>query len=483
MRERLDAAVKKLKKDFNVPSIMIGVFKDGETFFCGDGLSDVENRIAATPDTIYAIASSSKPFVSTSLCILADDGKLCLDDPVKKHLPDFEMHDPYMTGHLTIRDAMSHRSGLPRHDLVWMNRRGASLSELAYSLKYLPPAFEPRTKMYYQNIMFILGCVIIEKAGGMPWGDFVKARLLDPLGMSHTYTEANDYRGKCGEYESQPYALKDGIPAKVDFPHYSAVGGAGCMSSSVRDLVQWVRLHLGKGEFEGKRIFSEKMAAELHSPQTIIRPGDLLPFGFDEIEFENYCLGWFAESYRGHKFVHHGGTINGYKSQVGFLPRQNAGFAILTNLGANQSPNSLGYIICDMVLGLSEIDWGSRYITEIGKLMETMKGGAQKIADSLKEGKAPARPLEDYTGKYSHPAYGEFELRLDNDALKARMLGGDVVFMPCGYDSFYIPIMNETAYIQAQFRSGFEGNITGAGIKMEGLTDMIEFNKINREGI
>jgi CubicO group peptidase (beta-lactamase class C family) len=150
----LQELVSKLRADYKVPSIMVSVHMDGETYFVGEGQSDIENDIAASPDTIYAIASSSKAFVSTALCILADDKLLHLDDPVVKHLPDFEMHDPYMTTHLTIKDALSHRSGLPRHDLVWSNRPDISVTELAYTLKYLPPAFEPRTRMYYQNIMY-----------------------------------------------------------------------------------------------------------------------------------------------------------------------------------------------------------------------------------------------------------------------------------------------------------------------------------------
>ena len=133
---------------------MVSVFKDGEAFFCGGGLSNVEQNLPADENTIYAIASASKAFIATALCILCDDGKLDLDKPVKTYLPDFEMYDPYMTTHLTVRDALGHRSGLPRHDIMWLNDRDVTIYDIVHRLRYLPPAFEPRARMHYQNMMF-----------------------------------------------------------------------------------------------------------------------------------------------------------------------------------------------------------------------------------------------------------------------------------------------------------------------------------------
>jgi hypothetical protein len=223
------------------------------------------------------------------------------------------------------------------------------------------------------------------------------------------------------------------------------------------------------------------MAKQLHNPQTIIRPGDLYPFGFDEIEFENYGLGWFIESYKGHKFVHHGGTINGYKSQVGFMPKEKAGFVILTNLSSNQIPNSLGYMICDMFLGHEAIDWGSRYISEIGKMMDGMEKGADEAAKAVSEGKSPARPLESYTGRFNHPAYGSLELRNDGGTLKSEFMGQTVEFLPIGIDNFYMSLKSENMYIPARFDGDLTGNVTALNIKLEGFCDMIPFDKTSED--
>ncbi|MCL2006787.1 MAG: serine hydrolase [Treponema sp.] len=488
MQEKLTELVRKLKEDFKVPSISVSVFKDGETFFVNEGLSDIDKSIKATPDTIYAIASSTKAFAATSIAILADEKKLNLDDPVKKHLKDFKMHDPYMTDHLTIKDALSHRGGLPRHDMVWFNRPDLTLKELAYTLKHLPPSFEPRTRMYYQNIMFALSSVIVEHVSGKPWGDFLKEKVFNPLGMTHTYTDPKVYRGKGSEHESVPYDLiGDKIVRTQEIP-FAPVAGAGVMHSSVRDLDKWVRLQLGRGEFEGKRIFSEEMAKQLHGPQMIIRTGDLMPISFEEIEFENYCLGWFIESYRGNMLVHHGGTINGYKSQVGFLPKKNIGFSILTNLSGNQTPNAIGYNICDMVLGLSEIDWGKRYFDFLEKMRADLRADAEKKEEAVKKAKPPIRPLENYAGKYVNAGYGDVSVKVKDNALIIHAIQRDMDLLPygTGHDNFYISTMtpgaNIKTFIPVQFACDFEEVVTGVRIKLEAFSDMILFEKCKEEG-
>ena len=217
----------------------------------------------ADENTIYAIASASKAFIATAVCILCDEGKCDLDKPVKAYLPDFEMYDSYMTEHLTVRDALGHRSGLPRHDIMWLNDRDITIYDVVHRLRYLPPAFEPRARMHYQNLMFTLATVLTEKLSGQRWQDFVTERILKPLGMTRTYLNASDYRGKVPN-QAEPYQYRGGQLERMAYNDISHLGSCGCISSTVHDLDRWARLQLGRGQFEGKRVFSEKMADQLH---------------------------------------------------------------------------------------------------------------------------------------------------------------------------------------------------------------------------
>lgn len=477
MKKRLDGLIAGIREKYHVPSVMVSVFKDGETFFCGGGLSNAEQNLPADENTIYAIASASKAFIATALCILCDDGKLDLDKPVKAYLPDFEMYDSYMTEHLTVRDALGHRSGLPRHDIMWLNDRDITIYDIVHRLRYLPPAFEPRARMHYQNMMFTLACVLAEKVTGGTWQNFVTERILNPLGMTRTYLAASDYRGKVPN-QAEPYRWQNGKLELMQYNDISHMGSCGCISSTVCDLDKWARLHLGRGVFEGKRIFSEKMADQLHCPQMIIKPGEMFPYSFDEIDFTSYGLGWFIESYRGHKLVHHGGTIDGFKSLVGFLPKDGVCFSVLTNLNRNQSPAALGYIIADLALGLSEIDWTGRFWDFMENTLHQGEEEEKKIEAVLRNAPRQAHENAAYLGEYSHPAYGPLTVKEKDGALVIHALCQDLPLLPAGYDLFCIDARNEGGgYVPVRFNYDLTGAIVSLASQLEPMCDMILFNK------
>jgi len=457
---------------------MVSVYKDGETFFCGGGIADVENGYEATPDTIYAIASVSKAFIATAICILADEGKVCLDDSVKKHLPGFEMHTEYITNNLTIRDALGHRSGLPRHDLMWLNNPDMSLQEIIDGLKYLPLAFPHRARMHYQNHMFALASLLVEKITGEPWQKFVEERIFKPIGMDSSYTRAEDYRDKGLKAMSEPYDYVEGEFEKIPFNNIDNVGCAGCLSSTVRDLDKWARLNLGRGELDGKRILSEDMAKNLHNPQMIIKEKEMMPYELPECDFTSYGLGWFVESYRGHKLVHHGGTIDGYKTLVGFLPNEGIAFSVLTNMNANQTPTALGYYICDLALGLSEIDWGTRFLDIVAKF----KTGANDTLDAFKEKAKNAPPqahkAEEYVGMYKHGAYGAMPVTLDKGVLRVSIMGHELELVATGYDTFYVEFPKYSACAPVKFDYDSDGKICKMLAKLDAMSDMIEFERV-----
>ena len=477
MKQRLDGIIEGIRESYHVPSIMVSVHRGGETFYCGGGLADVEKGLAADENTIYAIASASKAFIATSLCILCDEGKLELDKPVKTYLPDFEMYDSYMTEHLTVRDALGHRSGLPRHDFMWLNDRDITIYDIVHRLRYLPPAFEPRARMHYQNLMFTLASVLTEKLSGMSWQQFIKTRILDPLGMTRTYPNASDYRGKVPN-QAEPYGWKDGALVHMAYNDISHLGSCGGISSTVHDLDKWAQLHLGRGVFEGKRIFSEHMADQLHCPQMIVKPGEMFAYDFDEVDFTSYGQGWFIESYRGHKFVHHGGTIDGFKSLVGFVPGGDVCFSVLTNLNRNQSPAALGYCIIDLALGLSEIDWPGRFLEFMNGTQDEGAKQEREMRRRIETAAPQARANAEYEGDFLHPAYGHIRVFEKDGALQAHILCRDLPMYCLGHDLWCVDACAAgSGIIPVRFESSLAGDICALSAPLEPMCSPIVFEK------
>ena len=479
MQERLNELAAKIRKAYNVPSIALSVYRDGETFFCCDGFADTENQTLATPDTVYPIASTSKSFAATALCILADEGKLKLDDKIRQHFPDFALQSEALAGELTIRDALTHRTGLPRHDMMWMILEETTIADVVRRLRYLPSAFPLRTRMQYQNHMFVLASLLVEKITGMSWYAFIREKILDPLGMNSTFPLAGDYRDKGLPTEAKPYADRGDGLKRIPYLPSDHVAGAGCISSSVRDMDKWARLHLNKGELDGKRIFSEDMAKQMHSPQTIIKAGEFMPpdFEFGEIDFLNYGMGWFVECYRGHKLVHHGGTVNGFESLVGFLPNDDLAFTVLTNLDGNMAPSALGYIICDLALGLGEIDWGKRWLDAMNALLGQMKQGKEAVDEKLKGATPLPRAAGDYVGTYEHPGYGKVAVEV-NDGVFTVQFGPDrLELRHLCHEQFYLSYGDGRVWLPVKFDYDMDGAINKVMILLESLTGWIEFNK------
>jgi len=477
MKKRLDQVIEEMRSTWHVPSIMLSVTRGGETFYCGGGIADIRTGAPVNEHSIYAIASASKAFIATAICMLVDEGRLSLDQPVKELLPDFEMFDPYMTEHLTMRDAMSHRSGLPRHDLTWYLHPEFTMRDLVHKLRYMPPAYEPRTRMHYQNHMFTLATVVVEEISGMPWHTFVEARILRPLGMTRTYCLPAQFRDTADNI-AQPHAYMNGEIISIPYADISGVGCAGCISSTVHDLAIWARLQAGEGELDGVRYFSKERAADLHTPQMIIKPGEMSDMTFPEVTHTAYGLGWFIESYRGHTLVHHGGTIDGYKSIVGYLPGEDVSFAVLSNRERNQSPMALAYAVCDLALGLEPLDWTAKMGAELERMAALSKEKDKAMLEAVPAGAAFARPLSVYCGDYTHGAYDLVRVTLAEDKLQITLGPVRLDMIPAGGDSF---VINTGAFgvVKGSFGFGRWTKATHLLARLEpDLDEDIRFNRV-----
>jgi CubicO group peptidase (beta-lactamase class C family) len=413
--EGFDAFVEAAMKDWKVPGAAISIVKDGQVIYLkGFGYRDVEKKLPVTPDTLFAVGSTTKAFTAAALGILVDEGKLEWDKPVREYLPGFQMHDDYVTAHLTPRDLVSHRSGLPRHDLLWYGSP-FSRREMFERLRYLEPSRGFRDRYQYQNLMFMTAGILVEQLTGGTWEQFIRRRFLDPLEMKTTNFSVNDSQ-KSADY-ALPYVERKDVVKQVPFRNIDQVGPAGSINSSVREMANWVIAQLGKGKFRETQVIPEKALQETQTPQVVVSPATLR---YDELSYATYGMGWVIMHYRGHLNLQHGGGIDGFTALVSQVPKQKMGLVILTNLGGTPLPVILAYNIYDRLLALDPVDWNARRKKEVSEARERQEKTQKEADASRKAGTSPSHPLADYAGKYEHAAYGTVTVEENSGELKLK---------------------------------------------------------------
>ena len=426
-----DGFVEQVMKDWHVPGLAVAIVKDGKVVYArGYGYRDLKKEIKVTPDTLFAIGSCSKAFTATALAILADEGRLDWDKPVIDYLPDFRLYDAYATAHLRPRDLVTHQSGLPRHDMVWY---GSPLSrkELFERLRHLEPSKPLHAKYQYNNLMFMTAGVLIERLSGNTWEEFVRRRILDPLGMKTSNFSVSDSQ-KLPDF-SLPYEEKNGEVKEIPFRNIDAIGPAGSINSSVSEMTRWLLAQLGKGKFDGRQIISEKALGEVHTPQ-IVAGGDLK---YDELFYGGYAMGWGVTSYRGHPMLAHGGGIDGFTSAVRFLPKDQLGVVVLTN---SSSPASglIAFNAIDRMLGLSEAPWAQRAKDDAAKAKESQAKAKAEDEAKRKKDAPPTHALKDYAGQFDHPAYQTLTIAQEGEQLKFDLHGLTGGLKHYHYDTFQV---------------------------------------------
>ena len=475
-KELIDIIIN-LMKEHNVPSVQVGIIKDNETIFCGGaGFRDYNKKIDADTETVFAIGSATKAFTAEALAILVDEGKVEWDKPVKHYIPEFEMYNNYVTENLTVRDILSHRCGLPRHDLMWvLNMREYSKEHIIKSFKYLKPNAPFRYNMQYQNHMYGLAGYLIETVSGQKWNEFIRERIIEPLGMVDTNFCIEDT--KKVENKSLPYEFNNGEIKEMPFSDIYTVGSAGSMNSNIKDMLKWVQFNLDKGQWNDNQIISKKNIEECHTPQMIIR--DMVQWKFEEIDFQNYGMGWFIESYRGHKVIHHGGAIDGFISMVSFIPEINAGFVILTNGNGNRIPMILQYSLYDILLDHDSIEWDIRFKEVIEKTKIEYKEQTNKIRASAPKNTKPSFELQNYSGEYENNAYGKIKIIIEDNKLVFESGDLKIALEHLCFNSFIVEEENMLLFMPLQFKIDTTGKITAVDIKFEPtLNEMIEFTKL-----
>lgn len=409
------------------PSIAVGIIKDGEVVLHeAFGMADAPAGRPANDETMYQIGSCSKAFTAAAVAILVDQGKLEWDTPVKKYMPWIEFQDPFTTDHVTVRDLLCHRTGLPRHDAYWIDGP-CTRKEMVENLRNMQPCWSFRSQWCYQNTCYVAAGMLIEIVTGKTWEEFVDEAIFQPLGMTrstfyvdaiqndpnhaepherHMPTDTNGY-----ELTSFLKSDREDMAAGIGAPY----GPAGSIMSTVNDMMKWVALHLNNGKVGETQLISESSMTELHKPQMLMSEPLLIPF--PEQDFFSYAMGWFTESYRGHKMVEHGGNINGFSALVTMIPDLNLGIVTLTNFDNSFDTYASTYSIIDTYLGIADGDWHNRWREIIAQLFSSLPEQLKAMNGEPVPGTSPSHPIDDYVGTYVNPTYGELTIGKDEKGL------------------------------------------------------------------
>ncbi len=415
----LDDYVNKAIKDWDVPGVAIAIVKDDKVIFVkGYGVREIGKTDAVTPNTIFAIGSSSKAFTTAALSMLVDEGKLKWNDPVSKYLPNFQLFDPYVTREMTVRDLVTHRIGLERGDRLWY-ATDYDRNEILQRIRFLKPSSSMRSKFGYQNIMYLAAGQIIPAITGKSWDDFIKERIFTPLGMKSSDTTIRTLK-KFSDVAAPHVKIDDKVKS-VPYRLIDNIGPAGSINSNALDVAQWLRLQINAGKFGDKQLVSAANIKEMHSQQTIIPLEGLYTSIYSEAHFLSYGMGWFLSDYRGRKMVEHGGAIDGMRSAVSMIPEEKLGVVVLGNMNGSILPQMLANRIFDMYLVPGkEKDWSGEVLKVIKTAEAQGKAAAQKVeADHIKN-TSPSLSLDKYAGNYTDEMYGDFKITLENGKLKAQ---------------------------------------------------------------
>lgn len=415
----LDAYVARALPQWEAPGLAIAVVQDGAIIYAnGWGVRELGKPDKVDGNTIFAVGSTSKAFTSALLGMLVDEGRLGWDDPVTRHLPGFQLYDPYVTRELTIRDLLTHRSGLPRGDRLWSGS-GLSREEILRRERFLKPSWSFRSQYGYQNVMFLAAGELAGRVMGTSWDDAVRQRIFEPLGMGRTRTSVVPLVGM--DNVATPHERVDGAVTPVSWLNIDNIGPAGSINSSVSDMAQWIRLQLGQGTTGGRQLIAPKTVREMHTLQMHQRPSELDDSLFaTESHLMGYGLAWALRDYHGTKLVSHGGAIRGMRAQVAMIPEKRIGVVVLTNTAESSLPTAMAYKVLDLLLGAPAKDWSALYLAETKKARERAAAEREKAVAARVPNTVPSLPLAQYAGTYADSLYGPITVALENGTLVGR---------------------------------------------------------------
>jgi CubicO group peptidase (beta-lactamase class C family) len=423
-----DAAVAELAAramaEFNVPGMAIGIIKGQEVVLAkGFGVREIGKPELVDTATLFKIASNSKAFTTAALAVLVDDGLVSWDGLVIDYIPEFRMKDPWVTASFTVRDLLTHRSGLPAFVgdmMLWPEPNSFTAADIIYALRFFEPVSSFRTKYAYDNLLYIVAGEVIARVSGMPWGEFVESRVMRPAGMQRCFADSipkkkmRNLATPHGVIEGQLSVIERGrIPAEP--PVSASAGGVIC---SLEDMLAWVRTQLNHGTTPaGLELFSASQGREMWKPQMILGVSER-DYELNRTHFKAYGLGWRLADVHGFKEVSHTGTLAGMKSYVVMVPELDLGVVLLTNGSSSAARTAVMNTIVRSFMNIEQIDWIQLMLDEAQAQQQSEQPAVIEDAPE-KPAREPcsAPELTTLTGRYRDPWFGDVTISLEDGQL------------------------------------------------------------------
>ncbi len=484
----VDQVAGRARQEFNVPGIAVAIVKDGNVVLAkGYGVRRQGESAPVTAQSLFRIASNTKAFTTAALAMLVDEGKIRWDDPVTQHMPGFQLYDPYVTREMTIRDLLTHRSGLGlgAGDLMFFPPGNLGRDEIIRRLRFLKPATSFRSAYAYDNLLYIVAGQLIPAATGKSWDDFVRDRIFTPLGMTNTFTDVAALRK--GTDVATPHNDLSGKLEALPQEDMDSHAPAGAIITCVADLAKWMNLQLNGGAVgpEGKpRLFSAAQSREMWSAQTIL-PIEELPkdsptaFAATQPNFRAYGLGWDLHDYRGKKLVGHTGMLSGYVSRTALVPELKLGIVVLTNQEVTAAHAAIANTVIDHYLGVPDADWVGAYSARLKKQRAEGEEAVKKAAGQRNPNTKPALRLASYAGRYRDAWYGDMRIEEHGGKLSIVFthtpdLAGDLEHWQ--YDTFVARWKNRTLDADAYVTFTLKPDGSIDEVRMKAVSPLTDFS-------
>ncbi len=464
-----DAYMEKVLKDWNAPGVGVGVVVGDKLVFAkGSGYRDYGRKLPFTPDTLCQIASNSKLFTAVAAGLLVDEGRFTWDEPVRKAVPSIQFYDDNLNDHVTLRDMLSHRTGITRHDMIWYQAPDTR-KQLFEKVRFMEPKEPMRTMFLYNNMMYTSVGYMIQLQSGKTWEAFVKERIFTPLDMSHTlYSVA--------EMTKQPdfgvgYTERRDSFDLYQIPYYEDTEGmapCGAIISSLNDMSHWLVALMNDGKYGGKQVLPPEVLKATLEPAVAIPNIMGEARGWWELLNPAYGMGRETASYRGHLLTFHGGDLDGFHSQVSFMPQEHVGVVVFV-IGDHCASlyNTVSYNVYERLLGMDQTPWSERTLKARLKGKEANKEARAKAGGDQVKGTQPSHALEAYAGTYEHPAYGLLTIGLKDGKLQFDFHDIKFPMTHFHYDRFDTPDDERYGKWSVNFQTGPQGDVDKAAMSLD----------------
>jgi CubicO group peptidase (beta-lactamase class C family) len=469
--EKIDRTVAAAMLAFQVPGVAVGIVKDGKLIFSkGYGVREVDKPGRIDADTLFQIGSNTKAFTAAALAILIDEGKIQWDDKVIDHLPEFRLYDPYVTREFTIRDLLTHRSGLGlgAGDLMFFPPTDMTRAEIIHGLRYLKPASSFRSKYDYDNLLYMVAGQIIPQVTGKSWEEFLTEKIIGPLHM--TPCAASYGRITDRSNLAAPHVVTNGELKAVAVLNMDTIGPAGTINCSIRGMAEWLKTQLAAGKTtSGQQLFSADRSKEMWTLITPTPASPLLSTMYNA-HFSGYGLGWFLSDAHGYERVYHEGGVLGSVTWVSMIPELNLGVLVFTNQQNDAAIEAIGGQILDTYLGVASRDW----VAIAKQFMDERDSEASSVENATAEVVAragpPLLPLDAYVGTYHDPWRGDAFVRKEGNRLVLRVSRTEFLegpLIPYSGNVFIVRwndrSLGADAYVR--FEQGFSEQIVGVSLR------------------